>query len=524
MELIKLLNDSLSISTKSMLEVFSNFFSFGKRKTYFVFISIDNYEQYNLNHTTSFVQELKWAIDKEYPNFNKELIHLSDAFATQNNIYKTLIKCEKDIRQHDNVIFYFSGLSAYSPSKKRYLIPHGAHDFQGYISEEDLFSSIKNIRSENILMTFDWLDINITDKSLQANSNSLSGVGYKPIPTLWNQDYELTKFDKFSWKLAELISLKPSYYHRDTFLFLKHAQHYYKHFDEGHKLIESYTGNEQIKITVLESWVKKRKYKKVLESLLLTFKENDSVYDSLLDLREKQLNPYEVNLIDKSKNEIRILQNNIESELYKFIQIVKEIGVTVVLVPNTNNNETMKKKKILVSTANPQDTTWLRLDKEIRKIEEEINKAGFRDSFEIIKLTATRLSDLQDALLRHSPNFVHFSGHGCKDGICLVDENDLSNVILSEPLAKLFGLFSEDIECVFLNSCYSESQSEVIRKSIPKVIGMKDSVDDNTAIEFAAAFYKAIASNRSVEFSFQFAINSIDINKLEGSDIPILLS
>ena len=180
--------------------------------------------------------------------------------------------------------------------------------------------------------------------------------------------------------------------------------------------------------------------------------------------------------------------------------------------------------KILFLSSNPLDTNPLRLDKEMREIENELIRSKFRNKFEFIKFSAVRISDLQDALLNHSPNFVHFSGHGNTTGIALLDnKTDKTQLVQSEPLANLFKLFSNDIACVFLNSCYSESQAKLIRKFIPNVIGMKKSVADETAIEFAKVFYKGIGAGREISFSFEFAKNSIDLNNISGSDIPVIL-
>ena len=180
--------------------------------------------------------------------------------------------------------------------------------------------------------------------------------------------------------------------------------------------------------------------------------------------------------------------------------------------------------KILFLSSNPLDTNPLRLDKEMREIENELIRSKFRNKFEFIKFSAVRISDLQDALLNHSPNFVHFSGHGNTTGIALLDnKTDKTQLVQSEPLANLFKLFSNDIACVFLNSCYSESQAKLIRKFIPNVIGMKKSVADETAIEFAKVFYKGIGAGREISFSFEFAKNSIDLSNISGSDIPVIL-
>lgn len=180
--------------------------------------------------------------------------------------------------------------------------------------------------------------------------------------------------------------------------------------------------------------------------------------------------------------------------------------------------------KILFLASNPMDANPLRLNKEMRDIETELIRSKHRDLFEFIKLSAVRIKDLQDALLNHSPNFVHFSGHGNSEGIALLDnQTDKTQIVQSEPLANLFKLFSNDVACVFLNSCFSNEQGKKIRKFIPNVIGMKKAVPDNTAIEFATVFYKGIGAGKEIGFSFELAKNSIDLNNISGSDIPMFL-
>lgn len=186
--------------------------------------------------------------------------------------------------------------------------------------------------------------------------------------------------------------------------------------------------------------------------------------------------------------------------------------------------QNQSKIKILFLAANPLDTSPLRLDKEMRDIETEIIRSRYRDKFEFIKITAVRIKDLQDALLNHSPHFVHFSGHGTNKGIALLDNHtEKTQLVQSEPLANLFRLFSNDVACVFLNSCYSESQANQIRKYIPNVIGMNSVVNDNTAVVFATSFYQVIGTGREIRFAYEFAKNSIDLNNISGSDIPIYL-
>lgn len=186
-------------------------------------------------------------------------------------------------------------------------------------------------------------------------------------------------------------------------------------------------------------------------------------------------------------------------------------------------NEEIPVKKILFVMANPTDTTRLRLNTEFREVDNGLRLSSLRDDFELEISGATRPTDLRRQMLRYSPQFVHFSGHGETEGIILEDENGNAKTVGTESLAGLFSLFSDTTECVILNSCYSEHQAKAIHKHIPFVIGMNKAVPDAAAIQFAIGFYDAIGAGRSVENAFEFGKNAIDLNSIEGKDIPILM-
>ncbi len=56
-------------------------------------------------------------------------------------------------------------------------------------------------------------------------------------------------------------------------------------------------------------------------------------------------------------------------------------------------------KKILILTANPKNSDKLRLDEEVREIQEGLQRSRSRDQFEIISKWAVRPDDLRRALL-----------------------------------------------------------------------------------------------------------------------------
>lgn len=173
----------------------------------------------------------------------------------------------------------------------------------------------------------------------------------------------------------------------------------------------------------------------------------------------------------------------------------------------------MTMKKILILAANPQGTTRLRLEEEVRDIEEGLRLAKHRDEFELIQRWAVRPRDIQRALLDVTPQIIHFSGHGeGKEGLIFEDEVGQPQLITGEALAGLFHLFASDIDCILLNGCYSQEQAESIVRHIDYVIGMSRTISDKAAIEFAVAFYDALGAGRSYEFAYHLACAAIQIN------------
>ncbi|MEO1373437.1 MAG: hypothetical protein AAFW70_03740 [Cyanobacteria bacterium J06635_10] len=69
-------------------------------------------------------------------------------------------------------------------------------------------------------------------------------------------------------------------------------------------------------------------------------------------------------------------------------------------------------KKILILSANPKNTTNLRLQEEVREIKKTLQLSDNRNEFQIITESALQVDDLTRFLSHHQPTIVHFSGHG----------------------------------------------------------------------------------------------------------------
>jgi len=80
--------------------------------------------------------------------------------------------------------------------------------------------------------------------------------------------------------------------------------------------------------------------------------------------------------------------------------------------------------KILFLAANPTDVPQRLLDEEARAIDLALRQAQHRDDFELVQHWSVRTRDLQELLLRHRPEVVHFSGQGGPAGEIVLQEAD----------------------------------------------------------------------------------------------------
>ena len=183
------------------------------------------------------------------------------------------------------------------------------------------------------------------------------------------------------------------------------------------------------------------------------------------------------------------------------------------------------KIKILVLTANPLGTDHLQLDEEVRAIDQALRQAELRDQYDLRSHWAVRIEELQELLLRHQPEIVHFSGHGTEgSGIILENADGSGAPVSAAALGELFRLLKDNVRCVVLNACYSAPQAQAIAQHVDVVIGMSNAIDDRATINFAAAFYRALGFGRSVKTAFQLGCNQIALAGLSEQDVPQMVA
>lgn len=174
--------------------------------------------------------------------------------------------------------------------------------------------------------------------------------------------------------------------------------------------------------------------------------------------------------------------------------------------------------KVVVLAANPHETDFLRLDREINDIQAGLMQYGrYRDRFTFVPHLCTSTGDLRRFLLNEAPRIVHFCGHAAKVGLLFQDVEDRGEFATNGAIADLFAVFAKQIECVVLNACYSEPLAILLAQHLNYTIGMSEPISDIAAREFSIGFYEALGAGRTVEESFAVGRNAISF-KLDLAD------
>ncbi|WP_228038571.1 metallophosphoesterase [Nostoc sp. LEGE 12450] len=191
----------------------------------------------------------------------------------------------------------------------------------------------------------------------------------------------------------------------------------------------------------------------------------------------------------------------------------------------TNSSENLPPRRtILILASSPENTARLRLDREVREIDEGLRRAQQREQFILQQKWAVRPDDLRRALLDFNPQIAHFCGHGVgQKGLVLDNNAGGMQLVPTNALVSLFKLFANrGLECIVLNACYAEVQAEAISQHINYVVGMSDEIEDNAAIKFAVGFYDALGAGWSYEDAYEMGCSAIALEGISQELIPVL--
>jgi CHAT domain-containing protein len=168
--------------------------------------------------------------------------------------------------------------------------------------------------------------------------------------------------------------------------------------------------------------------------------------------------------------------------------------------------------RILFLAANPNQTSRLDLEEEIRSIEMELQAVKHREAISMIPCHAVRPDDLVRYVRNVAPNVIHFSGHGSPDGIVLRNDVGGYQTVSGDALRRFFA--NRGIDLVILNSCVSGDQAKQISTVVPAVVGTSDLVGDEAARRFSISFYRGLGNGLKISEAFRDGGDSVTLHGL----------
>jgi CHAT domain len=239
-----------------------------------------------------------------------------------------------------------------------------------------------------------------------------------------------------------------------------------------------------------------------------------------LYIKDEHVRPHKDQIIKYADN--KKLANRIAT---KRSPVLRGNSITQLVV----TRQALKKRKrlnVLYLTANPDKKSALRVEVEVRQVQEAIRGSKLRDNINLYYSPAADLDSIINGLNDHHPSIVHFSGHGNTGGLA-VDHAHVkrprSKVITFELLAKAVAATDTPPSVIVLNACQSVGARKAFLPPAKAIIVMQDSISDLAATAFANKFYAAIASGQSLQSAFNQGRLAVEAVSLGEANTPQLI-
>ena len=194
--------------------------------------------------------------------------------------------------------------------------------------------------------------------------------------------------------------------------------------------------------------------------------------------------------------------------------------------------------RILGMVARPSDRSQLDVELEKQWLLEAVADLTDDDRVEVTWVPGQSWRELRRAMNQQQWHIFHFIGHGGFDhdtgeGFIALEEGGGTYRLAASKLAQLLGPH-HSLRLVLLNSCesaqvdnrelFSSTATALMRRGVPAVMAMQYEISDRAAIEFARAFYEAVADGLPVDLAVRDARMAVSLarpNSLEWGT-PVL--
>lgn len=182
-----------------------------------------------------------------------------------------------------------------------------------------------------------------------------------------------------------------------------------------------------------------------------------------------------------------------------------------------------EKIKVLVLAADPFRAGARReLHEAMRAVEHALRREPARDGVEFAAYFARHAHDVQDALLRHRPQVVHFAAYG--DGpaaICLGDAHGRRQPVDREALRGLLAIAGDPVRIVVVDGAGALPTVQALSEVADYTIGTNRRAGGGSEMVFAAAFYGALAMGCTVLAAFERGRGRLELEANPEAATPV---
>ncbi|MGE4527244.1 MAG: CHAT domain-containing protein [Rhodospirillaceae bacterium] len=182
--------------------------------------------------------------------------------------------------------------------------------------------------------------------------------------------------------------------------------------------------------------------------------------------------------------------------------------------------------KIALLVTNPDSRASIQTGIEARYIDEGIRLESKAGEVELKIIPAPTLNTLIDTLNSYHPDIIHFSGHGGGQALLFDNEragDDGGTALDFDMIARVIGATSIAPKLLVLAACDTADGADRFLDTVPVVIAMADTIDDEAACEFSGRFYRSLSAGATIAHSLDQAKLILESKGYEDANLPSLV-
>lgn len=207
------------------------------------------------------------------------------------------------------------------------------------------------------------------------------------------------------------------------------------------------------------------------------------------------------------EKEAALIENRI---IYELLELLNDPGRSRATKAGFDSSPPPAKRLTFLE-ANPLPDRNLFSNIEIREIEIVVSRTKHR--LELFSAFGLSLDRFIQSISHYRPQIIHVSAFSNQNGIFFHSKADQPVQVDNDTFQSVFKLIEQRPECIFFNTFIAESLATNISAEDIFVIGSKDIISSQGAIEFATGFYTAIAFNKDYQTAFDLGLRALSIGE-----------